>query len=163
MAAKTSKQSLRVSVLVHMFANCYALKAITIPANVSIIEPSTFSYCYALKAITIPANVSIIKALCRSCFSLTSVTIADVFTIAGYTSPTATVIHTVLSDRRRPCVLWLYTRERVQVFVHHQRLVERSVFSSIPSDCIIYVPLASLSAYQNATNWSTHAAKMVGE
>ena len=36
-------------------------------------------------------------------------------------------------------------------------------FSGIPSDCKIYVPSASLSAYQTATNWSTYASKMVGE
>ena len=38
-----------------------------------------------------------------------------------------------------------------------------SVFVNIPSDCIIYVPSASLDAYKTATNWSAHASKMVGE
>lgn len=36
-------------------------------------------------------------------------------------------------------------------------------FTNIPSDCVIYVPTASLSAYQTAANWSTHASKMQGE
>ena len=38
-----------------------------------------------------------------------------------------------------------------------------NAFGGIPSDCVIYVPSASLSAYQSATNWSEWASKMVGE
>lgn len=34
--------------------------------------------------------------------------------------------------------------------------------SSLNSACVIKVPSASLLAYQSATNWSTHASKMVG-
>lgn len=36
-------------------------------------------------------------------------------------------------------------------------------FDNIPSDCIIYVPQGSLSAYQTATNWSTYASRMQEE
>lgn len=42
-------------------------------------------------------------------------------------------------------------------------LANSNAFYDIPSDCVIYVPSASLSAYQSATNWSTQASKMVGE
>ena len=38
-----------------------------------------------------------------------------------------------------------------------------TVFGNIPADCVIHVPAASLSAYQSATNWSAHSAKMVGD
>ena len=38
-----------------------------------------------------------------------------------------------------------------------------NVFTDIPSNCKIYVPSASLEAYQTATNWSTYASYMVGE
>lgn len=38
-----------------------------------------------------------------------------------------------------------------------------SAFSNIVSDCIIYVPSASLSSYQAAENWSTYASYMRGE
>jgi hypothetical protein len=38
-----------------------------------------------------------------------------------------------------------------------------NAFTNIPSDCVIYVPNDSLAEYQEATNWSTYAAKMVGE
>lgn len=35
-----------------------------------------------------------------------------------------------------------------------------SCFSSIPSDCIIYVPQGSGNAYKTATNWSAFASKI---
>jgi hypothetical protein len=38
-----------------------------------------------------------------------------------------------------------------------------SPFVGTPSSMVIYVPSASLSAYQSATNWSAYASKMVGE
>ena len=38
-----------------------------------------------------------------------------------------------------------------------------SVFGSIPSDCIIYVPKGCLDAYKAATNWSTYASYMQEE
>lgn len=41
--------------------------------------------------------------------------------------------------------------------------ISSNTFSNIPSNCVIYVPTASLSAYQTATNWSTYASYMVGE
>ena len=38
-----------------------------------------------------------------------------------------------------------------------------SPFYETPSSMVIYVPSASLSAYQSATNWSVYASQMVGE
>ena len=42
-----------------------------------------------------------------------------------------------------------------------------NAFTSIPADCVIYVPFSSdhsiLDAYQNATNWSTYASYMQEE
>ena len=37
------------------------------------------------------------------------------------------------------------------------------MFASIVSDCVIYVPAASLDSYKTATNWSTYASYMRGE
>ena len=37
-----------------------------------------------------------------------------------------------------------------------------NAFTGIPTDCIVEVPAASLEAYQNATNYSSIAAQMIG-
>lgn len=42
-------------------------------------------------------------------------------------------------------------------------LSNTNAFSGVPSTCKIYVPSASLSAYQSASNWSAYASQMVGE
>ena len=42
-------------------------------------------------------------------------------------------------------------------------LTNLSAFYNIPFDCIIYVPVGSLEAYQTATNWSTYADQMQEE
>lgn len=42
-------------------------------------------------------------------------------------------------------------------------LANTNAFSNIRSNCVIYVPAASLTDYQTANNWSTYASKMVGE
>lgn len=42
-------------------------------------------------------------------------------------------------------------------------ITNRYVFSNIPSDCVIYVPQGSLTAYQTATSWSTYASQMQEE
>jgi len=42
-------------------------------------------------------------------------------------------------------------------------LANSNAFSTIPSDCIIYVPQGSLNAYKTATNWSTYASHMQEE
>lgn len=38
-----------------------------------------------------------------------------------------------------------------------------TAFDNVPSDCVFYVPSASLNAYKTASNWSTFASQMVGE
>lgn len=40
--------------------------------------------------------------------------------------------------------------------------ITANVLTGLKSTCVIKVPSASLTAYQAATNWSTHASKMVG-
>ena len=39
-------------------------------------------------------------------------------------------------------------------------LANTNAFTSLPADCVIYVPKGCLSAYQTATNWSTYASQM---
>ena len=56
---------------------------------------------------------------------------------------------------------WLITMFTAPRLLHWEG--GTSVFGNIPADCVIHVPAASLLAYQAATNWSTHAAKMVGD
>lgn len=42
-------------------------------------------------------------------------------------------------------------------------LASTNAFYNIPADCKIYVPSASLAAYQGASNWSAYASQIYGE
>lgn len=130
------------------FGNCYALSSITIPSSMTRIGDHTFSACYDLESLTIPSNITILDTSAFSnCETLASITIPSSVTSIGknafYGGHSLSEIHLL---RATP-----------------PTLVDKNAFSGIFSDCIFYVPSASLSSYQSATNWSNYRTKMVGE
>jgi hypothetical protein len=130
------------------FFNCSALSSISIPSGVKSIGNSAFSYCRSISSIVIPSGMTSIGDYAfYYCYSLSSIIIpSSVTSIGNYAFNGCTFMKEYHFQRTTPPTLG-----------------GTSVFGSIPSDCIIYVPTASLNAYKNATNWSTHASKMVGE
>jgi hypothetical protein len=152
------------------FYNCYALVSAAIPSSVTSIGTSAFYYCYSLASVTIPSRVtSIGTTTFYNCYSLASVTIPSSVTSIGnnafyncYSLASVTIPSSVTSIGDT-------------VFSGCQGVAEyhikptspptlgTTVFNSIVSDCKIYVPSASLSDYQAATNWSNYASYMVGE
>lgn len=102
-------------------------------------------YCESLTDIILPESTTIVDG-CRRCYALEKLTIpASVTTISSYAFANNTAMKEYHFLPTTPPTLNAY------------------VFTDIPSDCKIYVPAASLSAYQTATNWSDYASYMVGE
>ena len=134
------------------FNNCYSLTSLTIPDGVTSIGNYAFQYCYSLTSITIPDTVtSIGQYAFNACFSLASITIPD-----GVTSIGNSAFQNCYSMKE----------------YHFQpttppTLGGTSVFSNIPSDCIIYVPYSAdhsvLNAYKTKTNYTSQASKMQEE
>ena len=131
----------------YAFYYCYSLASITIPSNVTSIENNAFYYCASLASITIPSNVtSIGSSAFNCCYSLASVTIPSNVTSIG-------------ANAFSSC----YGMAEYHILPTTAPTLGASAFASIVSDCVIYVPSASLTAYQAENNWSTYASKMVGE
>lgn len=130
------------------FGYCFSLSSVTIPSSVTSIADSAFSYCYSLASVTIPSSVtSIGGGAFLTCFSLASVTIPSSVTSIG-----ATAFYNC------------YGMAEYHILrTTPPTLANINAITNIPADCKIYVPTASLAAYQTATNWSTYASKMVGE
>ena len=144
-----------------VFNGCHSLSSITIPGGVTSIGNSAFSYCYSLSSITIPDGVTSIDGYAfRSCSSLSSITIPDGVTSIGssvfegcrslssITIPYG--VTSISSNAFQNCygVAHLYFLPTTPPSVS-----KSNAFSGIPTDCVIHVPVGSLSAYTSATNY----------
>ena len=126
---------------------CVSLTSIEIPNGVTTIGESAFAYCNSLQSITIPSSVtSIGNSALSYCYSLQSITIPS-----SVTSIEAKAFY------------YTYPIEYHFLPTTPPTLANTDAFTGILTDCKIYVPAASLTAYQEATNWSTYASYMVGE
>ena len=131
----------------YAFYYCASLASITIPSGVTSIGGSAFSYCNAIKSITIPGEVaSIGGSAFYYCYSLASITIPSGVTSIG-------------GSAFGNC----YGVAEYHIKPASVPTGGTTMFASIVSDCVIYVPAASLDSYKTATNWSTYASYMRGE
>ena len=120
------------------FRNCYGLSSITLPDGVTSISYSAFGNCCSLSSITIPDGVtSIGESAFSKCYGLSSITIPDGVTSISYSafSYCYGVAHLYFLPTTPPSVS------------------NSDAFSKIPTDCVIHVPVGSLSAYTSATNY----------
>lgn len=129
----------------YVFSYCFALKTVS---NVKLFGYQQFMQCMMLKSIIIPDNVSSIRNSCFSgCYSLASLTIPS-----GVTNIESTAFGACYG-----------MKEYHFLSTTPPSLANTYVFSDIPSDCIIYVPMESVDAYKTATNWSNYASQIQGE
>lgn len=117
---------------------CSSLTSIVIPSFVTSISDYAFHQCYALAAVVIPDSVtSIANSLFYYNQSLASLTIPDSVTTIG--SSAVNSCHGLAE-------------------IHFRRstpptVANANAFGTLPTDCKIYVPTGSLSAYTSASNY----------
>ena len=158
------------SVGTYAFNSCFSLTSITIPNGVTSIDNNTFSNCYSLTSITIPSGVtSIGNGTFNSCTSLTSITIPSGVTSIDntfsncYSLASITIPNGVTSIGIKAFSSCYGMAEYHLLPTTPPTLANTNAFSSIQSDCIIYVPQGCLEAYKTATNWSNYASYMQEE
>ncbi len=155
----------------YAFRGCYALASVTIPSSVTSISDNAFQYCYSLASVTIPSKVTSIGGYAfQYCYSLASVTIpSSVTSIGSYAFQYCYALASVTIPSSVTSISSYAFNTCTAVGAYHvlcetpPTLANTNALTSIPSDCIIYVPAASLATYKAATNWSTYASYMVGE
>ena len=152
------------------FSNCSSLASIAIPDTVTSIGNSVFSYCPSLINIIIPDTLtSIGPNAFSSCLSLVSITIPDgVTTIENYAisncySLTSITIPDTVTTIGNNAFSGCYGMAEYHFLSTTPPTLGTTAFNNIQSDCVIYVPKGSLSAYQAATNWSDYASYMQEE
>jgi len=149
------------SIEMYAFSNCKSIISITTPKSVTKFNSYTFSACYALRSITIPEGTTSIGIYtCNSCYSLSSVTIPDSVTsiesgafnacyvLASVTIPVA--VTSIAANAFKQCygLAEIHFKPTTPPTV-----ANKNAWTNIPTDCIIYVPSGTLSAYTSATNY----------
>ena len=119
------------------FYNCYILQSITGMDNVKTLGTSVFYQCYSLHEIELPKITSIPASTFYNCMSLIKFTIPSTVTTIG-------------------------TNAFYQCFglkeLHFQpttppTVADANAWTSLPTDCTIYVPTGYLSTYTSASDY----------
>ena len=122
------------------FTNCDSLISINIPSGLTTIPDSCFQNCGALIDINIPNNIQSIGE-----YSFASCSILHVKIGSGITS----IAHNAFS--------WNHSLESITILATTPPTLGDWAFDGT-NDCPIYVPAASLSAYQSA--WSQYSSRI---
>lgn len=153
-----------------VFNTCISITNIVIPNGISAIENSIFASCQNIKSVTIPDSITQIKDYAfQNCYSLFNIIISNNVTTIGpaafqncYSLARITVPSSVTSignNAFKNC----YGVAEYHILPTTPPTLGTTAFDGIQSDCIIYVPQGTLSAYQSATNWSAYASYMQEE
>ena len=156
------------------FYYCNSLENITIPSNVTSIGSNAFAYCCILSSITIPSGVtSIGNNAFQNCYSLASITLpSSVTSIGNYAfygcySLVSVAIPSNVTSIGDYAFSNCYGIKEYHFQPTSVPTAGTTIFKSIVSDAVIYVPFSSdhsiLEAYKAADNWSTYATYMQEE
>lgn len=130
------------------FTNCTSLEYISIPSGITSISSSAFMSCYSLRKAVFGNGLTTINGTAFSaCYSLTSLSFGS--SLSSIAAQAFNNCYGVIEYHFKSTTV--------------PTLANTNAFANIQSNCKIYVPAASLTAYQTANNWSTYASYMVGE
>lgn len=120
------------------FAKCIHLTSIIIPNTVTSMRGGAFMGCSGLTSCTLPNSITRIPSHTFSnCSSLTTYTIPNYITDIGSYAFSGTGLTSLTSLATTPPIL-----------------EDDDVFFAVPNTIPVYVPCASLSAYQSSQYWS---------
>ena len=154
-----------------VFSNCYSLESVSLPSDMTSVNGNAFNNCYALASVSIPSSVtSIGNSVFNNCYAIASVSIPSSVTSIGigtfsycYSLASISIPSSVTAIDAQAFNNCYGMAEYHFKPTTTPTLANTNVFTGIQSDCVMYVPSASLTAYQTANNWSTYSSYMVGE
>ena len=147
------------------FYYCYSLQGATIPSEVTSIESNAFSYCQTLQNMTMPSTVTSIGSNAfYYCQSPQSMTISSEVTSIGnnafyycYSLQSVTIpsgVTSIGSNAFCSCSsLYFITFKPTTA----PTVSNSNAWSSVPTDCTIYIPYSALASYLSASNYPAKA------
>ena len=150
----------------YAFQDCIYLTDISIPDSVVSLGIHIFSGCVNLSKVSLGQNIEIIESfMFRNCTSLTNITIPERVTkINNYAFGGCYILNNVIIPRNVETI-------GLGAFNDCAALTTMTILATTPptlannaissTTTTIYIPAGTLSAYQTATNWSSHASKFV--
>lgn len=123
---------------IYAFSNCCSLISILLPNSLTGIGNSLFNNCYALSSVIISEGITYIASSAfSSCYSLVSLIIPNsVIRIGAYAISGCRGLGFIKFKPETP-----------------PQVSDSYIYSNLPTDCIIYVPQDSLSAYTSKWNY----------
>lgn len=153
----------------YVFYARVGLKSCTIPAGATQLGSSFFFGCTSLKSITIPDTIVQIQASAfQGCSSLVDVTLGSGLTtlarsvFQGCTAIESITIPASVTDVGVNFMRQCTSLAEVIMMPTTPPTLGENGFLQSPNLQAIYVPDASVSAYQAASGWSTHASIIKG-
>lgn len=127
------------------FRECQALRSVTLPNNLKTLQISVFNNCKALSCIDMQHLSEINSSSLKGCISLSEVVFgSDVNTIADtFTNCNNILIYNFSKSKNVPT------------------LSSTSCFTGINTNCKIIVPDNLYDTWISATNWDSHADKII--
>lgn len=152
------------------FSQCNNLTNIIIPNGVTTIGATAFFNCNRLENITIPNSVTTLgNSVFQGCANLitaiisNNITIIESTTFSGCNNLTKIVIpQNVTSIGSSAFSNCSKLKEIYCIPTNPPTLDGNTVFSSIASNAIFYVPSASVNNYKTADEWKAYADQIVG-
>lgn len=140
---------------------CYGLKTVKIQSGVTELSYSMLLSCFTLEHLYVPSTVTVIgNYALRSCLSLCSVDIPDgVTTIGEYSFANCNSLSSIIIPASVTSIQANAFNSCKSLGAIHFRasspatVANINAWSGIPEDCVIYVPIGSLSLYTSATNY----------
>lgn len=151
------------------FSQCNNLTNIIIPNGVTTIGATAFFKCNRLENITIPNSVTTLgNSVFQGCTNLTTaiisnnITIIESTTFSSCNNLTKIVIPQNVTSIGSSAFSNCSKLKEIYCTPTNPPTLDGTVFSSIASNAVFYVPSASVNNYKTADVWKTFADQIVG-
>lgn len=148
----------------YAFNNLTTATKIEIPDSVAHIGERAFMGCSKMKSITLPQGITEIKGYTFFASGLTGITIPEGVTAIQQNAfaNCSSLASVELPSTMRTIANYAFSCNALKSITCHATTPPTHggdyVFNTVPADCAIYVPAASVEAYKAAAYWSRRAA-----